>query len=175
MSQKTLLALLLAGVLAVVIVAFPGSQLSGSVKWPTDAAVRAVNVFTALLVVAVFQERVLAVVIDLIVPPVLIPISGNKDDIDRALAQSDTDQPRRLRLRLQLGIVLSLLMALAGVRTLISLVDQAPSLPLQLSVFNGLDAFLTAGILVGGSTVIAAIIDFWKARSLLLLRQLRVT
>jgi hypothetical protein len=121
----------------------------------------------ALFVTALFLERSLAVVNGLVFPQERRLRIQTEDpgvtgaallEAEQALAAVKADQDR---LRLLLGFIAALFVSAAGARTLGALMTMPPKPPLPLhdELFHTVDIVLTAGVLAGGSSGIAAIID----------------
>jgi hypothetical protein len=184
MNRAAFVTVAAAVVLTILLVLMTGNTFTGQYRFPKDAAERAIGVSTALLAITVFVERALAVALD---PIVASEEPGLREQLILApprnlgaeLTKITKLQRKREDWRILLGVVLGLILALAGVRTLANLleVQQTAGFPppssFQSSLFAGLDILVTAGLIAGGSAGIAGIIAYWKNRSLFLLMRYR--
>lgn len=132
----------------------------------------AIQVASALFVVALFLERSLAVVNNLLFGEQLVDARTNVDvkaasgaaEAERAAAQWQLRaiEEKTQRLRLGVGFLAAVLIAAAGVRALSGLMTAPPSATDQGQLFQVMDILLTAGLLAGGSNGIAGIIDLLR-------------
>jgi len=150
------------------------------VHWADDPLNNAVKVATPLFVVAVFLERALSVLNDLLFGQTSIETRSRLrvalltadagPDVARAQFDLDTIDDQKQRVRLALGFVIASLISGAGVRTLAGLVAIFPVVAAgskvgnQQALLDTMDVILTAGLLAGGSNGIAIIIDLLRGR-----------
>lgn len=115
----------------------------------------------SLFVIAVFLERSLAVVNGIIFKKAE-ETNLNKPTKQESLnAQKKTDIEKS-QIRLALGFLIAVLVSAAGPRTLEALFKSPPLEPSQLQLFTTADILITAGLLAGGSSAIAQIIELLK-------------
>jgi hypothetical protein len=145
------------------------TEFSATLRLPNDASLRALEISGALLAVAVFVERSLAVILDLIfVDRKSDPRVGliTSESLSAEFGEILRVQSRKQRIRIIAGFAISVLISLAGLRTLQNLLSGEPSSWTQKLLLQVVDVLLTAGLLAGGSAGIAATIDFLKNRGL---------
>lgn len=167
----------LLGVVGIALAIALGDNLGWRVlAYAEDMPVEAGKVAGALFVVAVFLERALAVLNDLLFAEKTVDLetklsvtaaeTGSLDSTDvieaewNLLALEETKQ----RLRLGVGFVVACLIAGAGVRTFTGLLDLSGLTGNQRTLLNIMDILLTAGLLAGGSNGLAKIIDIFRKR-----------
>jgi hypothetical protein len=145
-----------------------------------DPLNNAIRVATPLFVVAVFLERALSVLNDLLFGQAAVEARSRlrvallTADAGPAAATAqldlDTIDDQKQRVRLGVGFVVATLISGAGVRTLAGLVTIVPAVAAgskvgnQQALLDTMDVILTAGLLAGGSNGIAIIIDLLRAR-----------
>jgi hypothetical protein len=153
--------------LLVVLIIGTTGGLGVGIQYKRDALKAAADLATSLFVVALFFERALAVINDL--------LFGNEQQIaDEAFfANGDGTKvavvtSKKEMTRLAVGFLFGLLVSGAGPRTLEALLELPPGTGLSDShraLFYGVDIVLTAGLLAGGSNGLAIIIDVIKKRT----------
>jgi hypothetical protein len=160
---------IIVGLLVVLIVGAMGG-LGVGIPYKRDALKAAADLATSLFVVALFFERALAVINDL--------LFGKEQQLADAAFFTSGDgtklaevNSKKEATRLAVGFLFGLLVSGAGPRTLEALLDLPPlaSASPKLSdshrtLFFGVDIVLTAGLLAGGSNGLAAIIEIIKKR-----------
>lgn len=174
------------GVAGIVLAIVLGCNLNWSaLKYADNMLAEAVKVAGALFVIAVFLERALAVVNDLLFAEeandhetlfqvALSEVPLNEQSVAEAQWELRVHEEKRQALRLGIGFVVAVLIASAGVRTFAGLLDIGPLGGAQRTLLNVMDILLTAGLLAGGSNGIAKIMDVVRIRaSLAKMRALR--
>lgn len=151
-------------VVTIAMLVFFGSQFSTTLAFPSDAGTRALEISGALLATALFVERSLSVILDLIYgdrenDPKMGLIT---ESLSAKFATVLQVQTQKQRVRIVAGFGISVLISLAGLRTLQNLLTGEPSTWTQRMLLQVVDVILTAGLLAGGSAGIAAIIDYLK-------------
>jgi hypothetical protein len=173
------------GVFAVVVAIFVANAVAVG-NWPAgqynaDMLKSGATVAGALFVIAVFLERAMAVINDILFGAETVDlehkarmqlVTESPDLLATEFEQKLLDEKKQ-RMRLAGSFLAAVLIAAAGARSLGSLftlqpgtIDGKPGiLPAQQNLFLVMDVLLTAGVLAGGSSAIAAIIDLLRNRA----------
>jgi hypothetical protein len=174
---KSGLAVLLA-IAALILALVFGALPWNSIDYRPDMFEEAGKAAAALFVVAVFLERAMAVVNDLLFGVEVVEAKNQIRfaDVTNSVADAATAEARleaidenRQRVRLGGSFLAAVLLAAAGARTLGELLVLEANGGLvisgsQLQLFRTMDILLTAGLLAGGSNGLAAIIDLIRKR-----------
>jgi hypothetical protein len=158
--------------LLVVLIVGAMDGLGVGIPYKRDALKAAADLATSLFVVALFFERSLAVINDLL-------FGKEQQSADEAFfATGDGSRlavvaSKKEMTRLAVGFLFGLLVSGAGPRILEALLELSPAPPLpplkisdsHRALLYGVDIVLTAGLLAGGSNGLAAIIDIIKKRT----------
>lgn len=164
-------------IVGVILAIFIGNNGWDVLSYKDNMPVEGTKVAGALFVVAVFMERSLAVLNDLLFGEKIVDaesklrvakmsagIAADKSVLTSVWELNSIDAQKQ-HVRLGVGFVFAVLIAAAGVRTFTGLLDLDGLDGNQRTLLDTMDILLTAGLLAGGSSVIAQIIDLLRDRA----------
>lgn len=168
----------LLAIVAVILAIALGNNGWVAIPYKGDVAVEAAKVAGALFVVALFLERGLAVVNDLLFGEQTVDAVNKLQVAAQASAFNAADtgvtaarwelnalEETKQRVRLGVGFIAAVLIAAAGVRTFTGLLDLSRIIGNQRTLLDTMDVLLTAGLLAGGSNGLAVLIDVLLKRA----------